>query len=182
MLESRVLKEEIRDCLAEFLAGGNIGGEMDAGDDAVFADLEAAGQDGSFKIGGQLGENNRPEDAARRVKAGVGSARRESDDGMDIGILEGRTGAIPEFLGGRCNEMGVVRGLVEKGEGEGEFLRGEPRSRRRWRMRWAPGLPRTGRGRSRRECAIAGGPGRPGYRTGFQGNRERGDRIGSRRG
>ena len=110
------------------LAGGHAGGEMDAGDDAVQADLATSGEDAVFLTGGELNEDCGPENSACGVEAGVGICGGEGDYRMDGGVLKRRTGTLPKVLGGGGDGMGVVRGVIEEGEGQGQFIGTKPRS------------------------------------------------------
>ncbi len=137
--------EGVEEVGGEGPAGGDVGGEVHAGDDAVEAELLAAGEERVLEIGEQVGEDHGVHGGAGAVAGGItgiGFVEEGFDAVLRVGV--GGARAVEKLLGGVVGGVGEEVDFLEEGGGFGEFFGGEP------------GADDGGEGVHREDVAIAG--------------------------
>lgn len=102
------------DGFAERVAGGDVGWEVDAEDDAIEADESAPGAERFGLIGDEEAEDFGPGGAAGGVAAGVGVVSGGVGVEFDAGVLRVGAGAIPDFLGAVADGVAVALDLFDE--------------------------------------------------------------------
>ena len=122
LLELVVGEQGVGDGLAEGSAGEYVGGVMDAGDDAVPADLPAAGEQGGALIGDDFGEQLGEEHASGGVAGGIAGVGFAGDGGFDAIIDDAGALAVEMGFGELGEILGIGFGVIEQLGGIGAFV------------------------------------------------------------